>query len=211
MKRVSLVALLMAVVFFTAGCGTMIRGAAGTSTPVTVRTDPSNATVMIGGMEQKSPAVFTLEKKKNYQVIIKKEGYKSTIINLRSQVKGGDVGTSFVTNTLAWGWWTLGIGTAVGMITDASTGSMVDLDADGLYVKLEPGEGEKVIEASSLVPKSKSRKRDPEKAGEAVEAAAPAPSTQGTITSDTQAQPAEKQAPKDASRHNISNNNNFAK
>lgn len=208
MKKVLLVALVIALIIPLTGCGTMIRGAAGTSTPVTVRTDPTNATVIIGGMEQKSPAVFTLEKKKNYQIIVKKEGYKSVIINLRSQVKGGDVGTSFVTNTLAWGWWTLGIGTAIGMIADASTGSLVNLDSDGLYIKMEQGEGENVIEASSLIPKSASRKRDPNKSGETVKAAAPTPPDQSAASQTASAQSTTNEPPKAASRH-ISNN--FAK
>jgi len=151
---------LLCIVLTISGCATMIRGATGTTTPVTVRTDPSGATVIVGGQESTSPAVFTLEKKKNYQIVIKKKGYRSVIINLRSRAKAGDVGTSFLTNTAAFGWWSLGIGTAIGMLADAATGSVVDLDTDSIFVKLQQGEGEIVLEASDMIKKKKQKKED---------------------------------------------------
>jgi hypothetical protein len=55
-----------------------------------------------------------------------------------------------LSNTAIWGWWSLGIGTAIGMITDATTGALKDIKIDGIYVPLTPGEGKIVLDSSEL-------------------------------------------------------------
>ena len=157
MKKILVTIFVVYMGFFLSGCTTIIRGSTGTTTQFTVRTDPPGADVIIGGKKMRSPAIFDLERRKNYKVVVRKEGYKTTTVNLRSRVEGKQAGTSFLGNTAAFGWWTLGIGTVVGMIVDTVSGSLAELDSDGIFVKLVPGEGEVNLEASDLsgVPRKK--------------------------------------------------------
>lgn len=136
------------------GCATAMRGMQKDAN-VFIETDPSGATIQSSGQTVISPGSLNLSRFQNHKITIKKEGYKAAIITLVSKTQGKDVGASFLSNTAAWGWWTLGIGTAAGMLVDAVSGSMKDLEGTILKITLEPGEGTSDINASDLISAAK--------------------------------------------------------
>lgn len=133
-----------------AGCATVMRASHAT-TEVQVYTDPSAAVVKCSGQSIETPGSLSLHRSQDHMLYIEKHGYKRAVVYLRSRAGGEGVGASFFTNTVTVGWWTLGIGTAAGMLVDTASGSMKDLETTSLRIKLEPGEGEVQIEASSLI------------------------------------------------------------
>jgi len=119
-----------------------MRGSGRTIASVAIITEPQEANIACDGQRLISPTTVNLDKATDHSIIITKTGYKAVNIRLRSGVRPfKGVGASFVENTAAWGWWTLGIGTAAGMIVDAASGSMKDLNTTEIYIQLEPGEG----------------------------------------------------------------------
>ena len=129
-------------VLFLTGCATVMRGSGRTIASVSIITEPQEANITCDGQRLISPTTVNLDKATDHSIIITKNGYNTVNIKLRSGVRPfKGVGASFVENTAAWGWWTLGIGTAAGMIVDAASGSMKDLNTTEIYIQLEPGEG----------------------------------------------------------------------
>ncbi|MBI1869840.1 MAG: hypothetical protein HYS07_01445 [Chlamydiae bacterium] len=151
-------ALILAVLFSSPGCATMMR-ASHETLEVQVHTDPAGAIVKCSGQTIETPGSLSLHRSQDHVIYIEKPGYKRAVVHLRSRPSGGDMGASFFTNTATVGWWTLGIGTVAGMAVDAVSGSMNDLETTSLLVKLEPGEGEVHIEASDLIQSDKKKRR----------------------------------------------------
>lgn len=150
MKNATLLVIICCLSLVLSSCATMYRGTTGSFKEVPIRTDPSGATVIAGGQSFTTPGILQLVKNRSHNIIIKMDGYKTVRININSKVRAGGVGSSFASNTAAWGWWTLGIGTAIGMITDAASGSLKDINVEGIYIPLTPGEGEIVLDSSEL-------------------------------------------------------------
>ena len=112
---------------------------------------PSGATAQIGIQTVITPGILLLEKDKDHTILITKENHKSVQIRLFSRTRAAKVAGSFWLNTLAFGWWNFGIGTAIGMTVDAATGSLKGLASDSVLIPLEPGEGQVIIDSQGIV------------------------------------------------------------
>ena len=142
MRKILMTVALLNLLLILSGCATIMRGSGRTIASVSIITEPQEANISCDGQKLISPTTVNLDRATDHSIIITKAGYKTVSIKLRSGVRPfKGVGASLVENTAAWGWWTLGIGTAAGMIVDATSGSMKDLNTTEVNVKLEPGEG----------------------------------------------------------------------
>lgn len=92
--------------------------------------DPSNPGA--GPLIATTPASFKLARKGNYKVVIEKEGYKTTEIEIGNKISTAG-GASLAGNALAGG--------IVGVIVDSRTGAGKDLTPNPVEVTLEEGEG----------------------------------------------------------------------
>ena len=110
------------------GCLTFGRFLIKTQQNVTFVSDPEGAKVESGEVECEAPCGLHLSPVEDHTITFRKEGYKSELVVIRSEHGWDGAGMSFATNTAIWGWWTLGIGTAAGMLVDLSSGSMKSLD-----------------------------------------------------------------------------------
>ena len=91
------------------GCATIISGR---SQKISVSTTPSEAKVTLNGMEQKSPAIFTLDRTvPSYQVTIEKEGYKTVNVTIRRGING-------------WIFGNIIFGGIIGVVIDCASGSV---------------------------------------------------------------------------------------
>ena len=97
-----------------------------------------------------TPGVLNLDMKKSYNIVIRKPGYKTVNVAFSTGFRAKDVGVSFLGNTAVFGWWTFGIGTAVGMAVDAFSGSMSGFKQNGIFLVLERGNGEIYITEKDL-------------------------------------------------------------
>jgi hypothetical protein len=91
------------------GCATLLRG---THEKMDFATNPSGATLAIGGKTYQTPAVVDLKRKAVYPVIITMPGYRTIQFNLVSEWDG----VSLVTNLIV-------PGGSAGMIYDRLNGS----------------------------------------------------------------------------------------
>jgi hypothetical protein len=124
-KYVVLVGLLFAG-YFTTGCATIVSG---TTQKLSVTTQPSDATATVdGNMSAKTPAMFTLERKHDHTIQIKKDGFKETTVLIKRTFNGMATG-----NIL--------IGGIIGGGIDAASGSTNKLVPERVDLILEEGAG----------------------------------------------------------------------
>jgi hypothetical protein len=131
----------LALVTCCSGCLTFGRGLIGTHQSVTFVSEPEGADVEIHDMDCVTPCALDLSPTDDHTVALKKSGYESELVRLHSKHGWAGAGMSFAANTAVWGWWTLGIGTAAGMIVDLFSGSMKSLDLpddETIHVQLTP-------------------------------------------------------------------------
>jgi len=79
-----------------------------------------------------TPGSFELARKGEYRVVISKEGYKTTEVEIGNRISGAG-GAGMAGNLL--------IGGVVGAVIDSSSGAMKDLTPNPVVVTLEAGEG----------------------------------------------------------------------
>ena len=70
--------------------------------------------VICSGKRAYTPGSIPLRQSKSHACQARKDGFKSKTFRVRSGTSWKGFGHSTATNTAAWGWWTLGIGTAIG-------------------------------------------------------------------------------------------------
>ena len=92
--------------------------------------------VNCSGKRTITPGSLPLRQSKNHSCTAQKEGYERKVFELRSGISGSGLGHSFATNTAAWGWWTLGIGTAVGMLVDLPSGAVKNFKENSIYLDM---------------------------------------------------------------------------
>jgi len=123
LHSVGVVFTLVAVMFYSSGCGVMFGGTRqaidvnSTPTASSVTGDPS-----IG--EYSTPASISLERKSNYVLTFQKEGYESATFTIRRQIRAGIV----ILDVLFTG--------LVGVIVDAATGAWYSLSPKVVKVSL---------------------------------------------------------------------------
>lgn len=109
------VALISGCLMFSAGCSTMVYG---TKQKVKVDSVPSGATVILGGQQQTTPAVFCLSGKSGYDLVATKKGYQSGYAHVDSTFRAVP---TIIGNIL----WLL-----PGLIIDFGTGAAYELQSD---------------------------------------------------------------------------------
>ncbi len=120
--------LLVFIIFIlsTVACATITRG---NRQNVTIRSTPEDAKVVVKSnndyYEAKTPSTFNLLRKKSYDVIISKEGYRNTYLEIKPQAD------AIILGNIIWG----GIG---GILIDAISGSGLSLEPGFISVSLKP-------------------------------------------------------------------------
>lgn len=139
-RRYRPLSLLLVLVVSASGCATTTRGFTGTESYVFVTSDPPGASAIAGGQIITTPGRIATSRTRKQVVVVKKEGYQSRKVELPVGFSWKQFGLSLGGNTATIGWWTLGIGTIIGMIVDAFSGAMRDVKIDGIHVTLQPGQ-----------------------------------------------------------------------
>lgn len=120
-------ALAIAVTFTFSGCATITRG---TTQSLVVESDPPGADVELSnGLRGRTPASFTVKRKDNLVVKIKKDGYEPVEANVTSQVGDGG-GTAMAGNIL--------LGGLIGAAIDGGNGANKTLTPNPVSIKLNP-------------------------------------------------------------------------
>lgn len=149
-KYINLVTVLA---FFAAplsGCGLLING---THQEIPISTNPSGATVSVGGSQYVTPATMSLTRDRSYQVVVNKPGYQQTVTNIDSSFSGWTIlDTIFI---VPW-------------VADLASGAACKLTPDSIQLSLQP------VEASSG--SSAATQSPAQSASASVSAQAPAPS-----------------------------------
>jgi len=117
-----------------------------------------NLEVICSGKKVYTPGSLPLRQSKSHVCTATAPGYEKQILKLKSGVSWSGFGHSTATNTATWGWWTLGVGTAVGWLVDLPAGSMRNLKDDSIYFDMKPKgstpKSEKIILKTAQVVKS---------------------------------------------------------
>ena len=108
--------------FMVGGCATIVTG---TTQPITITSEPTGATVTVGGNRLITPATVELSRKHDATIVVEKEGYEAQQIVLKRKLQG----------------WTFGnilLGGPVGLVVDAVSGGLVAFKQDTVFFDLEP-------------------------------------------------------------------------
>ncbi len=123
---------------------TMLTGCATTfgrhhdEESVTFDSNVPGVEVICSGKRVETPGSIPLMQSKTHSCTAQKEGYEKKAFQIRSGTSWSGFGFSTALNTAAWGWWTLGIGTAIGWLVDWPSGSMRNLKEENLYLEMKP-------------------------------------------------------------------------
>jgi len=125
-------------VYLASGCATVVHG---TNQNVSITSEPSEADVEIVGrgspVYAKTPATVELNRKGNYTVTCKKEGYYSDTEQIRSVIDSMTAGNIF-------------IGGLIGLGVDAASGGNKRLSPDSLHFYLRPIPGSPMPSGQTL-------------------------------------------------------------
>lgn len=86
--------------------------------------------VVCEGKRAVTPGSIALRQSKNHSCYAEKSGYRKEVVEIQSGTSWSGFANSFALNTAAWGWWTLGIGTGIGLLIDFPSGAMRNLKQD---------------------------------------------------------------------------------
>lgn len=112
--------------FVLSGCATIMHG---TTQDIEIRTDPSNADILVdGGQHFTSPALVTMKRKDDHSVEISRQGYQKEKVEIK-----GDMSLAVVGDILAGG--------VIGYGIDAATGAQRRLVPEVVDVRLRPSTG----------------------------------------------------------------------
>lgn len=116
----------ISLVLTVTGCATITRG---TTTGFAITTTPTGAEVtMSNGLSCTTPCAMKVKRRPGFAVTIEKEGYKTVITNVISQISGAG-GAAMAGNIL--------LGGIIGAGVDGSTGAMNELNPNPLHIELE--------------------------------------------------------------------------
>jgi len=123
--RNAMIILFCALQIANAGCATIVHG---DKQEIRVETNPPGANVTIVGRRSQSmvsPAELVLRRKHDYELEIKKEGYRTEYVQVEQHLGG-------------WFWCNLLFGGIIGIVVDISKGSAYNLEPKEIHVTLEP-------------------------------------------------------------------------
>lgn len=106
--------------------------------------------VICEGKRAITPGSIALRQSKNHSCLAEKSGYKKEVIEIRSGTSWSGFANSFALNTAAWGWWTFGIGTGIGMLIDFPSGAMKNLKQDHFEFRMQSAEESEKIKKEGI-------------------------------------------------------------
>jgi len=122
---------------FVSGCSTTFARQVDDQV-VSFDSNVPDVEVNCSGKRTRTPGNIPLRQSKTHACMAELKGYEKQAFQIKSGISGGGFLHSTATNTAAWGWWTLGIGTGVGWLVDASSGAMKNLKEDSIYLEMKP-------------------------------------------------------------------------
>ncbi len=90
------------------------------------------------GKQTKTPGGIALRQSANHSCTAEKPGYQREMVEIKSAASWSGFAQSFALNTAAWGWWTLGIGTGIGILVDFPSGAMKNLKQNHVELNMRP-------------------------------------------------------------------------
>ena len=97
----------------------------------------SEVEVTCSGKSIKTPGSILLTQSRDNSCTAEKDGFEKTAFKINSKSTWRGFVHSTAVNTALWGWWTWGIGTAIGWLIDYASGSMKDLTVDRMEIDLK--------------------------------------------------------------------------
>jgi len=112
--------ILFGIILFTTGCATMVTG---TTQTIPIKSEPSNATIKVDGkVASVTPGQLELERKKDHNVEISKDGFRTRRIILSCTINPASIFNPIP---------------IVGLIIDMETGANCNLTPKEIDIKLE--------------------------------------------------------------------------
>jgi hypothetical protein len=104
------------------GCASIIHGS---SQEIALQSNPSGAAVAVNGVRNaQTPATLSLPRKSAHSLEVTLDGYRPFQIQLQRSTSG-------------WVWGNIAFGGLIGLVVDASTGSMYKLTPDQISAQLQ--------------------------------------------------------------------------
>ena len=146
MKRCFSVLMVITAMLMLSSCASITTGP---TQLVAIDSNPQGANVTTDtGYKGETPCNFKLERRTNHIVTIKKKGYKTAQVVLTKAMCGSTAGNIIV-------------GGIIGVGVDAMTGAMWKLVPEKIYVELERGSEDQIVQVNE--PKGKSPEKEKEK------------------------------------------------
>jgi hypothetical protein len=127
MKKLLFIFFIVAGLFFTGGCSTIVNT---TTQDVEIKSEPSNAKIMVDGKKfGTTPQVINIERGSNHLIKLELDGYDTYETQLTRKIS-------------TWFWFNALNGIIPGMVIDMFTGSMYNLLPEFVEVELQPAKVE---------------------------------------------------------------------
>ena len=125
------------IVLELSGCATMF-GRQQDEQLVFFNSKIADVEVNCEGKSVKTPGSIALRQSRDHACTAEKHGYQKEEIEIKSGTSWMGFAQSVALNTAAWGWWTLGIGTGIGMLIDFPSGAMKNLKQNHVELTMRP-------------------------------------------------------------------------
>ncbi len=136
------------IVLELSGCATMF-GRQQDEQLVFFNSKIADVEVNCEGKSVKTPGSIALRQSRDHACTAEKAGYQKEVIEVKSGTSWMGFAQSVALNTAAWGWWTLGIGTGIGMLVDFPSGAMRNLKQEHVDLDLRPVDDRNVQSVTS--------------------------------------------------------------
>ena len=118
----------MTALLLLSGCATVIKG---TTQTMPINSDPDGADVVVNNLVVGiTPTEVELQRKRDHQITIRKEGYAPATVPVLKSVGGAVWGNILAGGIIGWG-------------VDAASGAQYNLKPETIFVRLRPLQGRK--------------------------------------------------------------------
>ena len=122
----------MTALLLLSGCATVIKG---TTQTMPINSDPDGADVVINNVVVGlTPTEIELQRKRDHQITIRKEGYQPATVPVLKSVGGAVWGNILAGGFIGWG-------------VDAASGAQYNLKPETVFVRLRPLQGREEVVA----------------------------------------------------------------
>ena len=136
MNRIFLKALcVFLMTVMVSGCSTVF-GRQHDDQNITFDSNVQGVEVNCSGKRVNTPGFIPLRQSKSASCVAEAPGYEKKAFTINSGISWSGFGNSTALNTALWGWWTLGIGTAIGWLVDSVSGAMRNLKDENIYIEM---------------------------------------------------------------------------